>query len=314
MCRLGNGVLAGDMLAFALFERAVVKKLAAVISVAAWCATPALAADMPVKAPPVPPAAYGWTGCYIGANAGYAWQSGRSGYRDDPNTTADPINGSPNTVFITTLATIPEPANTNGRGWIGGGEAGCNWQIDRGIVVGVESDVGATGVSGSATTVGPNFPGLAFGVYQVAPGAVVTGGGIANENVSLRWLSTVRARAGLPVLAGRALLFVTGGLAVGGVSSSGMVDLNTVTGVLAWGGSNSSIRTGYATGGGVEYALTDHWTTKAEYLYYNLGNVSHPLNLLANTTTTALVYTTLGNTVSSARGSIIRVGLNYRVN
>jgi len=59
--------------------------------------------------------------------------------------------------------------------------------------------------------------------------------------------------------------------------------------------------------------VTDHWTTKAEYLYYDLDNASHPLNLVANNVGPA-VYPTLGNTVSSIRGSMIRLGLNYRFN
>jgi outer membrane immunogenic protein len=40
-------------------------------------AYPAMAADMPVKAPPLPPPviapALTWTGVYIGVNGGYAW-------------------------------------------------------------------------------------------------------------------------------------------------------------------------------------------------------------------------------------------------
>ena len=56
-------------------------------------------------------------------------------------------------------------------------------------------------------------------------------GQLANEQVSafLMRLSTIRARAGLPVLADRALIFVTGGLAKRrwGLSSSGMVDVHT---------------------------------------------------------------------------------------
>ena len=281
----------------------------------------ASAADMPIKAPlyEAPPVAvYNWTGCYIGANGGYAWQSGGSSYRYDPNNNQDPINGIPSTVFIaaTGLQTIPTPASTDGKGLTGGGQVGCNWQMDRRVVLGIEGDIDTLRVSGSVATVGPNAAGFLFGFYQVGPSALVTGGGTANEQVSLRWLSTIRARAGLPVLADRALIFVTGGLAVGGASSSGMVDVHTnfTPSDIVWGGSNSSVRTGYAVGGGFEYALTDHWTTKAEYLYYNLGNVSHPLNLLTNTTSTPVsdIYPTLGTTASAVHGSLIRLGLNYR--
>jgi outer membrane immunogenic protein len=128
--------------------------------------------------------------------------------------------------------------------------------------------------------------------------------------------------AGLPVLSDRGLLFLTGGLAVGDVSSSGSVNVasSALVSVSAWNGSNSTTRTGYTVGGGFEYALTDHWTTKAEYLWYDLGHASHPLNCAVNTnilggcagTPAFPGYTTLGTTVSSVRGSIVRVGLNYK--
>jgi opacity protein-like surface antigen len=63
----------------------------------ALAAGPAVAADMPVKAPfykSPRPAVYGWTGCYVGGIGGYAWNSGKSSYQD-PNIIQDPINGVP---------------------------------------------------------------------------------------------------------------------------------------------------------------------------------------------------------------------------
>ena len=42
--------------------------------IAALIGTPALAADMAVKAPPpVSASAYSWTGFYVGGNVGYGW-------------------------------------------------------------------------------------------------------------------------------------------------------------------------------------------------------------------------------------------------
>jgi outer membrane immunogenic protein len=142
--------------------------------------------------------------------------------------------------------------------------------------------------------------------------------GTANEEVSLQWLSTIRARAGLPVLSDRGLLFVTGGLAVGNVFSSGSVTVANAAGSVTWSGSNSSTLTGYSVGGGPEYALTNRWTTKAEYLWYDLGNTSHSLNCTATSPPGQCVpidnYPTLGSTVSPVRGSIVRMGLNYKFN
>src|ERR1700730_7990862 len=50
------------------------KILVAGVATAALCSTSAFAADMPVKAAPMAaPAAFSWTGCYLGGNVGGAW-------------------------------------------------------------------------------------------------------------------------------------------------------------------------------------------------------------------------------------------------
>jgi outer membrane immunogenic protein len=184
--------------------------------------------------------------------------------------------------------------------------------MDRRLVLGIEADIDALQVSGRAATVGPGE------LYQIGGGLPVPFIGYENivasasERVSLRWLSTVRARVGLPVTADRGLLYLTGGLALGGVSSSGSVRIVNDCCLVAWGGSNSSTRTGYTVGGGFEYALTDHWTTKVEYLYYNLGNATHALNLDDIAGPAGLAYPTLGNTVAPIHGTIVRTGFNYK--
>jgi outer membrane immunogenic protein len=49
------------------------KKLVLGSAIAAMIAAPAIAADMPVKAPPPPPVVYDWSGAYVGFNIGGAW-------------------------------------------------------------------------------------------------------------------------------------------------------------------------------------------------------------------------------------------------
>jgi outer membrane immunogenic protein len=276
--------------------------------VAALLATPVLAADMAVKAPPAPLApASSWTGCYLGANGGYAWNDGRSSYHD-PNATADPINGLSPSV-------IPTPTDTGSSSWTGGGEVGCNWQVDPQAVLGVEADIDALHAAGSASTAtgSPNSLVLVPGAGPLAFVSPST----ATEQVTVHWLSTVRARAGLPVLSNRGLLFVTGGLAVGGVSASGSVNTffnpPAATPFVTWGGSNTSTQAGFVVGAGFEYALADHWTAKTEYLYYDLGDASHPLVPTFNCCV-AGPFATLGNPSAHVHGSILRLGLNYQFN
>jgi outer membrane immunogenic protein len=78
-------------------------------------ASSAIAADMPVKAPPAPPApVYLWTGCYLGGNFGWANTSLRfedSRFGDDGHLSASRIAG--------------------------GGQIGCDYQFASNIVIGV---------------------------------------------------------------------------------------------------------------------------------------------------------------------------------
>src|SRR5882724_7428116 len=94
------------------------KKLLLAGAVAAMFASgPAMAADMPVKAPPAAPAAppFSWTGIYIGAEFGGGW-------------------GSKNWTFDVGTST-----SHNTSSFLAGGEIGFNYQVGA-WVFGVEGD------------------------------------------------------------------------------------------------------------------------------------------------------------------------------
>src|SRR5262249_44964898 len=99
----------------------------------------ASAADLPVKAEPVPvpsyvPVPFTWTGCYVGGNIGAAWAD---------NNWSDTLFG------------LNWSNNNNGR-FIGGGEVGCNYQINGNLVIGAEGDFDWLGNNNSSSTiVGP---------------------------------------------------------------------------------------------------------------------------------------------------------------
>ena len=228
---------------------------------------PAVAADLPVKAPPsVVAPVYSWNGCYVGVNGGYIWNNGSSSYRDDPNTTPDPINGIPGISGGLPTQTLPPSTNTGSSGWNGGGQVGCNLQSQQ-WVYGIEGDFDWGRISGSQATSGANGP------YQLTTNGAGVTNGTTNEQVSLQWLSTIRGRVGF-ALQDRLLVFATGGLALGGVNSQGSVSANNGFFGVTYSGSSSSVRTGFAVGGGAEWAFFDRWTVKAEYLWYDLGHVS----------------------------------------
>jgi len=88
------------------------KKLAlGIIGLTALVAGPAMAADMPVKAPPPPPPVFSWTGCYIGVHAGGGWQA----------------------------SSYTSQLVSSGVGALGGAQAGCNSQW-RQFVIGIEGE------------------------------------------------------------------------------------------------------------------------------------------------------------------------------
>lgn len=156
-------------------------------------------------------------------------------------------------------------------GWLGGGQIGANAQFDW-LVVGVEADLQATSIDDSTSApVGLGYTGTA--------------------NVGIDWLSTLRGRVG--VASGPALLYVTGGWAFADVDYS-----VTATGPMSVSMSESGIKTGYALGGGLEWALNDRWSVKSEYLYVDLGNEAVGGPGFSATTETEL--------------HTARVGLNYR--
>src|ERR1700682_3615128 len=114
------------------------KLLAAGIAAAAFCGAPALAADMPVKAPPVAAAPYDpWTGCYIGANTGYAWA-----HKSTTRTAQGPNLGAITPVdFFLGTTTVD--------GWAYGGQIGCDYQFNNYWVVGIRGMWDGSNMKGS---------------------------------------------------------------------------------------------------------------------------------------------------------------------
>ncbi len=120
-------------------------------------------------------------------------------------------------------------------GGLVGGTAGYNWQTGP-LVFGLEGDLDWSNINGS-TFVG------------CVPGC----------KTSNNWLGTVRGRVGYAF--DRILPYVTGGLAVGDMQAD-----------VAGANVANSTNTGWTVGGGVEFAITNNWSAKAEYLYVDLGN------------------------------------------
>lgn len=295
----------------------------------------AMAADLPVKALPMAPVAmaYNWTGFYAGGNAGYSWGRATTNQTDTTSTTSvtecfrdaasGPLTGALSTVVCapnttTTFPVVTGPttaaAATTGRanvdGFIGGVQAGYNHQFDRQWLAGIEVDIQYSGQRGTQSdcNVAGCPAGSAFG----------------SSSQALKWFGTARGRLGwLPT--DRVLLYVTGGLVYGRIESDYVSGINGVAGLPA---STSTWRAGWTAGGGVEGALSDRWTLKAEYLYADYGSFGTNLGTGAAVTTTgpfvqlsplapAGTRTTTTTVLSSAvntrfTDNVFRLGLNYR--
>lgn len=264
-----------------------VQKLAWATAVAALAfAATASAADLPTKKQPPapyvpPPPPFSWTGFYVGATVGGIWGSGNA-------SVAATYGG-------TTLgsAYIPTSLGAGTSGWEGGGEVGYNFQSGM-AVFGIEDDLQWLSNSMSVTRSGAALP------------APVGGNLTTTASANMNWLGTTRLRLGLATLADqRLLLYTTGGLAYGGGSAS----INaTAPGGFSWSGSGGATQVGWTVGLGAEYAFTNNWTVKGEYLYYNLSSYNY-------FTSPNLVAAGSGLALSSRvtpEGSIFRVGLNYK--
>jgi len=162
-------------------------------------------------------------------------------------------------------------------GYMFGGQAGYNYQIGR-YVMGIEGDYGFMNARG-----GVSCPNQFFFSCQADADR----------------LGSLTARAG--VTWGRALFYAKGGVAFGDVTAQ--TSQNTGAAVPPSGtpvNGESKWLTGWTIGGGMEFALTDRWSAKAEYMYYDLGDERFQIDngLVVNTST---------------QGNTVRIGVNYHL-
>ena len=192
-------------------------KYTAIAAALLLSSTGAFAADAIVYNEPAPVVAdtFSWTGGYIGLNAGYAGGQNK----------------------LTTSADVS--AKDNASGFIGGVQAGYNWQFDR-TIVGIETDFQGSGLKSDA---------------ELTIGGITRG-----AEAKINWFGTTRARLGYTPV-DRFMVYATGGVAYGKVKAS-LGDFSV-----------SDTRVGYTVGAGAEYAVTNNVTLKTEYLYTDLGKL-----------------------------------------
>jgi outer membrane immunogenic protein len=263
-------------------------------SAAAFAAVAAIssgyAADMApryTKAPPPIVEVWTWDKFYIGLNGGYSW--GRS---DTSGTFYNNVTG---------VQLSPTQSGTiHLDGWVFGGQVGKNWQINN-WVLGLEADAQWTderGGRGFICATGLTCNNLTFGPgLNVAP--------TASFNQEISWFATFRGRAGF-LAAPTVLLYATGGLAVAGIKTDGVINgFNAASAPVAAAWSHDTTRAGWVVGAGLEARLTGNWTGKIEGLYMDYGRVSGSAALPTAVIPLRLDYT------SRITDVVVRAGVNY---
>lgn len=235
----------------------------AIAASATMLASTAMAADPTLPEPVIVEGAHDWSGVYVGANIGYGGADFEGSYDGD--------EGS-NTGFIDDDG---GPFDLEPDGIIGGIQVGYNWQSGS-FVYGIEGDIAAVDWSDSLTN-------------------------DDDESVSVdtNYVATLRARAGYAW--DKALVFGTVGAAftdteffatdeVGSNNPDefGSVDLDDI---------------GLVVGGGVEYALNDRWSVKAEGLYFWFNDDQSIANLTDDTDE--------DDFIDFRNAWMLRVGVNY---
>lgn len=291
------------------------KLLATATAFGTLLATASFANDVSKKNTPPQKASvapFSWTGFYGGVNLGYNWSNSSAKSAGLPVTILPDPDFDPITPQLDVFAL---PSRGLGRqGFIGGIQVGYNYQINQ-FVIGAEADFMGTNTSKSKSTSytltdppDPTIPGDL--------GAQITIG--QTNSVRQNWLGTVRARAGFA--ADRALIYATGGFAYGNARVSSSVPVTSVdfspeageqaTVNVTWAGTKTATKFGYTIGAGLEYAVTDNWILRAEYLYYNLGDV----NVIGQPSATLVNGNVLSPSSTKVRidGNMARLALSYK--
>jgi outer membrane immunogenic protein len=167
--------------------------------------------------------------------------------------------------------------STNNNGVIGGGHVGYNLQLSQ-FVVGLEGDVDGSSLS------------------KTISGTPIIGGVLVPTTINgkLDVQGSIRGRIGYAW--DRVLIYGTGGVAFGGFNGS----ISTPFGF----DSTSTTRVGWTAGGGLEYAITNNWSVRAEYRYTQYGH-----STFASNSAFFPVSANLSRTFNENR---VQVGFSYK--
>jgi opacity protein-like surface antigen len=231
---------------------------------------PASSDDPPMltKAPVIASRPMNWTGFYIGGHLG-------GGFSDAQ--WSDPFGSStPGRFGFSNIAGFGD--STHATGPLAGGQIGADWQTGH-LVLGVQADASAAQMHGENTC----FSGI---------------GGIDCQH-SVNSLGTIAGRLGYAW--DRSLVYAKAGGAWTNTTYSLFGDTNALT----LGAGNTTLDTwGWTVGGGIEYAVTNHWIAFAEYDHIGLSATTVPFPTVATINTQTI---RVSQTVD-----FFKLGVNYK--
>jgi outer membrane immunogenic protein len=249
----------------------------------------ALAADLAVKAPMYapPPPVFSWTGFYVGGHVGAGWGTTESNIDVGRTMVANGFEA-------TSLALVLPLSQTQMNGFLGGIQAGYNWQSGL-MVFGIEGDFSGADIKG-------NSPCLL----------------VLNCGSKVDWTADITGRLGVTV-GDRGLLYVKGGAAwinrkysVGNSVGVSFLDGegDTVNLFGAVNGSVTDTRLGALLGTGIEYSVTRNWSVKLEYDYMDFGDHNETVPFTASG---GITHTVPGGPTFTAAGSVpFNINMNLR--
>ncbi|MBI5265195.1 MAG: porin family protein [Bradyrhizobium sp.] len=259
-------------------------KLVLVLSALAVGTVSATAADLApryAKAPAPVVAAFNWTGFYIGGFVGGAFADGNAFSTEPLNVGGFAWNGGvlPNSYSLSNSV-------------IAGGTIGWNYQpVGTNWLIGIEGEAGYIRVARTIQDINAINAGFA---YPDSLDATRIGD----------WYGVIAGRLGFA--ADRALFYAKGGVAFV-EKNYGFAD-NCVVGGCGGGILNlghSGTHVTWAAGAGVEYAFTNNWSLKGEYLYL----ATHQTYTVTGVHAAGDTYT---NSHTDPGVHTAKVGINYR--
>ncbi len=220
----------------------------------------AQAADLAVKAPPLPPPVQTWTGFYVGGGGGYGM------WNIDTNALVDPGFVPPPGFPFGPGTQLTQTTTNGGKGWFGTLTGGFDYQFNPSFVAGAFADVDLASIKGTLNT------GMATNFFNPLGGS---------EKESSAW--AVGARVGWLVTPA-ILTYFNGGYTEAKFDRFAVDNLTALvfpapllpTGFFA----NGHTYHGWFIGSGVETTvpfLGRGWFLRSEYRYADYGSATLPV-------------------------------------